>query len=1532
MNETRWLSWAAVFVLALCPLAPAQNQPITFSVMADIPYDSSEALVLQQHIAEHNKYSPSEFIVHLGDFRGSTTSNCAEADYSSVANILKALAVPCFIVPGDNEFNDCADPTQGWAWWVQYFMDFEENFCGAPLAERQSLRPENFAFVRNGVLFIGINLVGGTVQDWNEWNTRMQQDADWVSQQFQAKVSQVRAAVIFAQAGPNWKRELFFTQFRQSAAAFAKPVLFMHGDGHTWIQDQPFPEPNILRVQVDDGGPTVLPVQVTVSSDTTLNMFSFERNPWSGSSQPFNMPPCVNAGLDQIITFPQSATLNAGASDDGDPDPPANLTVTWSKVSGPGTVTFDNANALVTTASFSAVGTYVLRLTTDDGELQSSDDMTIVASDGSPIVNAFSPASGLAGTEVTITGSYFADVTGVTFNGIPAASFIVDNATQIRAVVPSGATTGKIGAINSIGIGLSPADFITRYSLTVNVFGYGNVALDPPGGNYDDGTVVTLTATPEAGYQFSGWSGELSGSANPATLTIDANKNVTAIFTFINPNGQIAHEETQTGGSSNSTIVKTSASLTALSGQLYLAAISTRPKVSVLSVSGLGLTWTLVKAQCSGRNNTGVEVWWALGAPSGNDTITAILTSAPNNAAIAVSRYSGVDGVTPIGNTISGNTNGLDGACFEGVDTNAYSLNLVTTMNGAMVYGAATMRSKTHIRGAGYTERAEIHQGTVSNTMASVAVEDQSFASADTVVVDGSFNASVDWAVVALEMKPQLILTANTVGSGTVSLNPPGGSYNAGTVVTLTAIPASGWEFIGWSGDLSGSTNPAAITMNGNKTVTTTFNQLPPPQYTLMVNKVGSGSVALNPPGGVYDENTVVTLTATPGAGYQFSGWSGDLNGATNPAAITIDTNKTVTATFAPAPAGVFHEETATGGSSNSTTVTTSTSLTGVSGHLYLAAISMRPKAAVVSVFGLGLNWTLVRSKCAGRNTTAIEVWMAQGEPADSSAVTATLANAPSTAVIAVSRYSGAAETNPLGDLLAGNTNGKNGSGVCSGGVDNSLYSFNLTTSLNGAVAYGAVAIKGRFHTPGTDYTERAEIQQPHATNPCGLAVQDRTVASASTIASNGSFNDTVDWAVVALEIKPLIVTPFTLTVNTTGSGAVTINPSGGVYNPGTVVNLTATPALGFQFSGWSGDLSSSDNPAEITMTGNKTVTAVFIPTGSIVHEETQTGSSSSATIVKTAASLLGVSDHLYLAAISTRPKVSVVSVSGLGLNWTLVRAKCAGRNTTAVEVWMAQGEPSSDDSVKATLASAPVNAVITVSRYSGTDVGSPIGEVIAGNTNGLNSAGACGGGVDNSAYAFNLTTTVDEAVVYAAAGLKGRIHTPGAGYTERAEVQQAGNNFVTAAAVEDMRVAVAETVAVSGSFSGDVDWALVALEIKPQSLGKRAGASAAETPAATPSAYRLHQNYPNPFGRLPFNAQSVIEYDLPQETNVRLLIYNVRGQVVRRLAEGTQAPGRRRVIWNGQNEFGAPAASGVYFYQLEIGAQKLTRKMVLLR
>jgi hypothetical protein len=70
----------------------------------------------------------------------------------------------------------------------------------------------------------------------------------------------------------------------------------------------------------------------------------------------------------------------------------------------------------------------------------------------------------------------------------------------------------------------------------------------------------------------------------------------------------------------------------------------------------------------------------------------------------------------------------------------------------------------------------------------------------------------------------QYTLTVTIVGQGTVTLDPAGGTYDNGTLVTLTAVPDSGCNFMGWSGALTGSTNPETITMNADKTVTATFN------------------------------------------------------------------------------------------------------------------------------------------------------------------------------------------------------------------------------------------------------------------------------------------------------------------------------------------------------------------------------------------------------------------------------------------------------------------------------------------------------------------------------------------------------------------------------------------------------------------------------------------------------------------------------------------------------------------------------------
>ncbi|MBI4852374.1 MAG: hypothetical protein HY819_11310 [Acidobacteria bacterium] len=104
-----------------------------------------------------------------------------------------------------------------------------------------------------------------------------------------------------------------------------------------------------------------------------------------------NQAPQVNAGQDQTINLPNSVTLQGQVSDDGNPNPPSQLTLTWSRVEGPGAVTFTNANGAITQASFLVAGTYTLRLTASDSALSSSDDVIVIVNAGAnqaPVVSA----------------------------------------------------------------------------------------------------------------------------------------------------------------------------------------------------------------------------------------------------------------------------------------------------------------------------------------------------------------------------------------------------------------------------------------------------------------------------------------------------------------------------------------------------------------------------------------------------------------------------------------------------------------------------------------------------------------------------------------------------------------------------------------------------------------------------------------------------------------------------------------------------------------------------------------------------------------------------------------------------------------------------------------------------------------------------------------------------------------------------------------------------------------------------------------
>jgi uncharacterized protein YjiK len=218
-----------------------------------------------------------------------------------------------------------------------------------------------------------------------------------------------------------------------------------------------------------------------------------------------NTAPSVDAGADQTITLPDSASLNGSVTDDGLPDPPAAVTTTWSMVSGPGTVTFGDASALSTTAAFSTDGTYVLRLTADDGELTASDDLTVtVLPEGSggggtvqtvevPVASSSDDAEERVSTgavdltssdlELTFDGSSSSSrqAVGMRFAGVT----VPQGATITKAYVQfqvDEATTGTCSLTIQAQAADNPATFTTATGdITSRPLTTASVAWNPPG-------------------------------------------------------------------------------------------------------------------------------------------------------------------------------------------------------------------------------------------------------------------------------------------------------------------------------------------------------------------------------------------------------------------------------------------------------------------------------------------------------------------------------------------------------------------------------------------------------------------------------------------------------------------------------------------------------------------------------------------------------------------------------------------------------------------------------------------------------------------------------------------------------------------------------------------------------------------------------------------------------------------------------------------------------------------------------------------
>ena len=463
-----------------------------------------------------------------------------------------------------------------------------------------------------------------------------------------------------------------------------------------------------------------------------------------------------------------------------------------------------------------------------------------------------------------------------------------------------------------------------QFALTLTPVGGGSITPQPasPTGSYDADSIVTLTATPDASSQFTGWSGDCSGTSVTCTVTMDAAKSVTATFTL-----QYSLFVTTLGSGS----VSAQPSSTTWK---YLAGTS----VTLTATAVPNFVFTGWSGACSGSNATCVVTMDAAKSVTatftaqyslfvttlGNGTVSASPTSSTSKyLAGTVVRLTATAGSDSQFSSWSGACSGTATTCDVTMDA---AKSVTATFSLKQFALALTPVGPGTVSAQPTSANNMYNVGTVVTLTATPAANGQftgwSGACSGTAATCAvTMNAAQ--SVTATFALKQFALSVTPVGPGTVSVQPSAANnlYNAGTLVTLTATPAANAQFTGWSGACSGTAATCAVTMNATQSVTATFTAQ---QVVLTLTTVGDGSIAADPTStsGMYPYGAAVTLTATPSgtvtttaatiaartavsaAGSQFAGWSGACAAAgTAPTCVvTMDAAKSVTATFTSTP------------------------------------------------------------------------------------------------------------------------------------------------------------------------------------------------------------------------------------------------------------------------------------------------------------------------------------------------------------------------------------------------------------------------------------------------------------------------------------------------------------------------------------------------------------------------------------------------------------------------------------------------------
>src|SRR5690625_1021146 len=447
-----------------------------------------------------------------------------------------------------------------------------------------------------------------------------------------------------------------------------------------------------------------------------------------------------------------------------------------------------------------------------------------------------------------------------------------------------------------------------EFPLTVHVKGEGTVTqqiVPAKTTDYTYETVIELTATPETGWTFVRWEDDLEGNENPIDITIDDEKEVTAVFeenqytltVVIEGEGQVSQQvvQSKTTDYPHGTTVE----LTAvpdhgwyfshwegdLESEENPEAITVEGETEVTAVfERLDFPLTI---NIEGEGTVTQQIVPAKTTDYTYETVIE-LTATPETGWTFVRWEDDLEGnENPIDITIDDEKEVT--AVFE---ENQYTLTVVIEGEGQV--SQQVVQSKTTDYPHGTTVELTAvpdHGWYFSHWEGDLESEENP----EAITVEG------ETEVTAVFERLDFPLTINIKGEGTVTqqiVPAKTTDYTYETVIELTATPETGWTFVRWEDDLEGNENPIDITIDDEKEVTAVFEEN---QYTLTVVIEGEGQVSqqvVQSKTTDYPHGTTVELTAVPDHGWYFSHWEGDLESEENPEAITVEGETEVTAVF----------------------------------------------------------------------------------------------------------------------------------------------------------------------------------------------------------------------------------------------------------------------------------------------------------------------------------------------------------------------------------------------------------------------------------------------------------------------------------------------------------------------------------------------------------------------------------------------------------------------------------------------------------